>query len=312
MRKSFFILVMVALSVALKAQRLPEAIVPEHYQLTFTPILQDATFSGDEMIDVRVVKPTTLITINAAEIKFTSATIESQGRTLNAKITTDDDREQANIIAPRTIAAGPARLHILFKGMLNDKLRGFYLSETPKRRYAVTQFEPTDARRAFPCFDEPDKKATFDITLIVDKGDTAISNEKLVADTPGPSADKHTLKFATTKKLSTYLVALLVGDFQCVDGSSDGIPIRACGTPDKKEQGKFALEAAEYIMHYYNDYFGIKYPFGKLDLIAIPDFEAGAMENAGAITYRESFILLDRSEERRVGKECRSRWSPYH
>src|SRR5437588_465069 len=293
MRKPFFILVIVALSVALKAQRLPEAIVPQHYQLTFTPILQDATFSGDEMIDVRVVKPTTLITINAAEIKFTSATIESQGRTLNAKITTDDDREQANIIAPRTIAAGPARLHILFKGMLNDKLRGFYLSETPKRRYAVTQFEPTDARRAFPCFDEPDKKATFDITLIVDKGDTAISNEKLVADTPGPSEDKHALKFATTKKLSTYLVAMLVGDFECLSGSSAGVAIRACGSPDKRNRGKFALEAAEYIMHYYNDYFGIKYPFGKLDLIAIPDFEAGAMENAGAITYRESFMLLD-------------------
>src|SRR5207248_9578033 len=166
-------------------------------------------------------------TTHTDEIKFTSATIESQGRTLNAKITTDDDREQANIIAPRTIAAGPARLHILFKGMLNDKLRGFYLSETPKRRYAVTQFEPTDARRAFPCFDEPDKKATFDITLIVDKGDTAISNEKMTSDSPGPVDDKHTLKFATTKKLSTYLVALLVGDFQCISGSSHAIPIRA-------------------------------------------------------------------------------------
>src|SRR5437868_678527 len=293
MRKSFFILVILALSVALKAQRLPEGIVPEHYQLTFTPNLQDATFSGDEMIDVRVAKPTTLITINAAEIKFTSATIESQGRTLNAKVTTDDDREQANIIAPRTIAAGPARLHIVFTGILNNKLRGFYLSETPKRGYAVTQFESTDARRAFPCFDEPDKKAIFDITLVVDKGDTAISNEKLVADTPGPSEGKHTLKFATTKELSTYLVALLVGDFRCLDGSADEIPIRACATPDKTDQGRFALEAAEYIIHYYNDYFGIKYPFGKLDLIAIPDVEAGAMENAGAITYRESFILLD-------------------
>ena len=277
----------------LQAQRLPQGVVPEHYQLSFTPNLKDATFSGDEIIDVRVLKPTTMITINSLEIKFASATVETHGATLNAKVTIDDDREQANIIAPRTIPAGPARLHIVFTGILNDKLRGFYLSETPKRRYAVTQFESTDARRAFPCFDEPDRKATFDITLVVDKGDTAISNERLVADTPGPSEDKHTLKFATTKKLSTYLVALLVGDFQCVSGSSDGIPIRVCATPDKTDQGKFALEAAEYIMHYYNDYFGIKYPFGKLDLIAIPDFEAGAMENAGAITYRESFILLD-------------------
>jgi aminopeptidase N len=291
--KKYLLLLTLAMSASLQAQRLPAGVVPEHYQLTFTPNLKDATFSGDEIIDVRVVKPTTIITINSAEIKFKSATVETSGAKLNAKVTIDEDREQANIIAPRTIPAGPTRLHIVFTGILNNKLRGFYLSETPKRRYAVTQFESTDARRAFPCFDEPDKKATFDITLVVDKADTAISNERVVADTPGPSDDKHTLKFATTKKLSTYLVALLVGDFQCVGGSSDGIPIRVCAAPDKVDQGKFALEAAEYIMHYYNDYFGIKYPFGKLDLIAIPDFEAGAMENAGAITYRESFILLD-------------------
>jgi len=293
MKLLFVLLVVLPAALTLQAQRLPEGVVPEHYQLSFTPNLKDATFSGDETIDVRILKPTTLITLNSAEIKFTSATVESHGATLTAKVTTDDDREQANIIAPRMIAAGPARLHIRFSGILNNTLRGFYLSETPKRRYAVTQFESTDARRAFPCFDEPDKKSTFDITLVVDRGDTAISNERVVSDTPGPGDDKHTLKFATTKNLSTYLVALLVGDFQCISGSSDGIPIRACATPDKTDQGKFALEAAEYIMHYYNDYFGIKYPFGKLDLIGIPDFEAGAMENAGAITYRESFILLN-------------------
>src|SRR5437660_2047690 len=293
MKKWLLLFVTLAASVSLHGQRLPAGVVPEHYQLTFTPNLKDATFSGDETIDVRVLKPTTIITLNSAEIKFASSTVESHGETLNAKVTTDDDREQANIIAPRTIAAGPARLHIVFTGILNDKLRGFYLSQTPKRRYAVTQFEPTDARRAFPCFDEPDKKATFDITLVIDKGDTAISNEKIASDTPGPGEDKHTLKFSTTKKLSTYLIAMLVGDFQCVDGSADDIPIRACATPDKKDQGKFALEAAQYDMHYYNDYFSIKYPFGKLDLIAVPDFEAGAMENAGAITYRESEMLLD-------------------
>ena len=279
--------------VGAEAQRLPLTVVPEHYQLSFTPDLKDATFAGDETIDVRILKPTKLIILNAAEIKFSLVTVEVRGATEAAKVTVDPDREQATIIAARMLTAGPARLHIVFTGILNDKLRGFYLSETPKRRYAVTQFEPTDARRAFPCFDEPDKKATFDIALVVDKGDTAISNEKLLSDTAGPQSNKHTLKFATTKKLSTYLVAMLVGDFECVDGSADGIAIRACATPDKKDQGKFALEAAEYIMHFYNDYFGIKYPFGKLDLIAIPDFEAGAMENAGAITYRESEMLLD-------------------
>jgi len=294
MKHSYSILlILLASALAVEAQRLPTSVVPEHYKLSFTPNLQNAAFSGDEIIDVRIVKPTTFITVNAAEIKFTSATLESHGTTVAAKVTTDDDREQANIIAPHVLAAGPARLHIVFTGILNDKLRGFYLSETPKRRYAVTQFEPADARRAFPCFDEPDKKATFDISLTIDKADTAISNERQISDTPGPGDGKHTLTFATTKKLSTYLVAMLVGDFQCLEGSSDGTPIHACATPDKKDQGEFALEAAEYILHYYNDYFGIKYPFGKLDLIAIPDFEAGAMENAGAITYRESEMLLD-------------------
>ena len=293
MKHSLVAFLVLLFSITCASQRLPEGVVPEHYQLTFTPDLRTATFSGDEFIDARLTKPTLTITLNAAEIKFKSVTIESHGASETAKVTQDEDREQANIIAPHPLAAGQVRLHLVFTGILNDKLRGFYLSQTPKRRYAVTQFESTDARRAFPCFDEPDKKATFDITLVVDKGDTAISNEKLASDTPGPGEDKHTLKFATTKKLSTYLVAMLVGDFHCIDGSSDGIPIRACATPDKKDQAKFSLEAAEYVMHYYDDYFGIKYPFGKLDLIAIPDFEAGAMENAGAITYRESEMLID-------------------
>jgi aminopeptidase N/puromycin-sensitive aminopeptidase len=293
MKTQFFVFLVVLFSAALHAQRLPEGVLPEHYQLTFTPDLQSATFSGDEVIDVRLAKPTSNITLSAAEIKFASVTIESRGATQTARITRDEDREQVSLIAPNAIAAGPARLHIVFTGILNDKLRGFYLSKTAKRRYAVTQFEPTDARRAFPCFDEPDKKATFDITLIVDKGDTAISNEKLLSDTPGPADNKHTLKFATTKKLSTYLIAMLIGDFQCLEGSVDGTPIRACATPDKKDQTQFALEAEQYVLHYYNEYFGIPYPFGKLDLIAVPDFEAGAMENAGAITYRESDMLLD-------------------
>ncbi|HZD47445.1 MAG TPA: M1 family aminopeptidase, partial [Silvibacterium sp.] len=193
----------------------------------------------------------------------------------------------------RTLPAGPLTLQIEYSGILNGQLRGFYLSKTAKRNYAVTQFEPTDARRAFPSFDEPAFKATFDVTLIVDKGDTAISNTNIVSDVPGPAADKHTIRFATTPKMSTYLVAFLVGDFKCTSGESDGTPIRACATPDKVEYTKFALSAAEFVLHYYNNYFGIKYPMPKLDMIALPDFEAGAMENFGAITYRETDLLID-------------------
>jgi aminopeptidase N/puromycin-sensitive aminopeptidase len=191
------------------------------------------------------------------------------------------------------LAAGPATIEIQFTGILKDKLHGFYLAKTKLRRYAATQFESTDARRAFPSFDEPALKATFDMTLIVDKGDTAISNGRIISDTPGPGAEKHTLRFSPTKKMSTYLVAMAVGDFQCNEGSADEIPIRVCGTPDKKPLGIVAVHYAEEILKFYNQYYGIKYPFEKLDIVGVPDFEAGAMENTGAIFYRESLLFVD-------------------
>ena len=189
--------------------------------------------------------------------------------------------------------AGPVTLEIAYTGILNDKLRGFYLSKTKTRSYGVTQFEATDARRAFPCFDEPALKATFDVSLVVDAGDTAISNMKMVSDRAGPVAGKHTVAFATTPKMSTYLVAWLVGDFQCSEGKSEGVQIRACATPDKANLTQFAVDAAKWDLKYYDKYFGIKYPLAKLDLVAIPDFESGAMENFGCITFRETEMLVD-------------------
>ena len=184
-------------------------------------------------------------------------------------------------------------IKIRYTGILNDELRGFYLSKTARRNYAVTQFEATDARRAFPCFDEPAFKATYDISLVIDAADTAISNSSIVADTPGPGTGKHTLVFGTTPKMSTYLVAFLVGDFQCTGARQDNVDIRVCATPDKVALTPFALGVAKFALHYYDDYFGIHYPLKKLDLIGIPDFEAGAMENFGAITFRESDLLVD-------------------
>jgi len=278
---------------SLQAQRLPTNVTPQHYSLTLAPDLKSATFTGKEEIDVALAQPATSITLNAAEITFRSVTITADGKTQTARVSENKHNEQVSLQVPSEIPAGKATIQIDYTGILNDQLRGFYLSKTPKRNYAVTQFEPTDARRAFPSFDEPALKATFSTTLIVDQGDTAISNTNVVSDDPGPGSGKHTVRFATTPRMSTYLVAFLVGDFQCISGSSDGVPIRACATPDKVQLGAYAVQAAEFFLHYYDNYFGIKYPMPKLDMIAIPDFEAGAMENFGAITYRETALLID-------------------
>jgi aminopeptidase N len=287
-----FILACLAVQPA-TAQRLPDTIAPTHYTLKLTPDLKAATFSGVEKIDVNIKQPVKSITLNAAEIKFESVAIYPQGPKQTATVTLDASKEQATFTFANEVPAGSATLEIHYTGILNNDLRGFYLSRTMRRNYAVTQFEPTDARRAFPCFDEPAFKATFDISLVVNAGDTAISNGQIVSDRPGPGAGKHTIEFSTTPRMSTYLVAFLVGDFECTSGQQDGVNIRVCATPDKVAFTSYALGIAKFALHYYNSYFGIPYPLKKLDLIALPDFEAGAMENFGAITYRETTLLID-------------------
>jgi aminopeptidase N/puromycin-sensitive aminopeptidase len=307
-----------------RAQRLPGGVQPVHYSLMIVPDLAKARFAGSEQIEVVLDKPASAITLNAAEIEFGAVKGWSRGQGTGDRgqegqqqipvgndkqggsggasgegdaqagvVTLDAAKEQATLTFARELPAGPVTLEIAFTGILNDKLRGFYLSKSKTRSYGVTQFESTDARRAFPCFDEPALKATFSVALVVDAGDTAISNAKLVRDRPGPMAGKHTLEFATTPKMSTYLVAWVVGDFECAGGKADGVPIRVCATPDKVKLAGLALDAAKWDLKYYDKYFGIKYPLGKLDLVAIPDFEAGAMENFGCITFRETEMLVD-------------------
>jgi aminopeptidase N len=277
------------------AQRLPSTVVPSHYALWLAPDLQAKTFRGRETIRVDVRDATPTITLNAAEIEFETVRIRAGRTSQVATVALDAEREQVSFTVATPIPRGPADIEITYTGHLNDKLRGFYLSKTATRSYAVSQMEATDARRAFPSFDEPAFKATFDIALMIDTGDIAISNGRAIADRPGPEPGKHTVTFATTPKMSTYLVALLVGDFKCRAGEADGIPIRVCATPDKAGLTGYALDAAEREVKFYNQYFGIKYPFGKLDLVGIPDFSAGAMENAGAITFRERALLVDPS-----------------
>ena len=292
MRRSVLV-VAALLALPIFAQRLPENVVPSNYALRLVPDLATEKFSGEETISVTVKKPTTSVTLNAADIEFDSVSITSGGETQQATVGIDARHETATFIVAKPLATGPASIAIRYRGIINDKLRGFYISKSERRKYAVTQMEPTDARRAFPSFDEPAFKATYDITLVVDDGDTAISNAKIAKDEPGPVAGKHTITFERTAKMSTYLVAMLVGDWKCSEGGVDGIPIRVCATPEKADLTKWGLVTAEAELKYFNQYYDFKYPFGKLDIITFPDFEAGAMENAGAITFREAALLVD-------------------
>lgn len=275
------------------AQRLPTIVTPEHYDLAFVVDLARERFEGTETIRVQLAEATNRIVLHAIDLEFHEVTIGTGRAAQKADVALDAQSQTATLTVARQLPRGPAAIQVRFTGVLNSQLRGFYISKSNNRKYAVTQFEATDARRAFPCFDEPAFKATFALTVTVDRGDIAISNGKVMSDTPGPAITQHTMTFATTPKMSPYLVAIAVGDFQCLDANAEGVPIRICATPDKKDLGKVALDAAQELLKFYNGYYSIKYPFGKLDVVAVPDFAAGAMENTAAIFYRESELLAD-------------------
>ena len=275
------------------AQRLPGGASPNHYSLAININFPNNSFDGDETIDLNLSKP--------QQYHHAERGGDRLSRRHGDRWRTDANRQgfratrrmrQATFTVDKQLPAGPATVHIKYTGHLNDKLRGFYLSTYKGKKYEVSQMESTDARVAFPSFDEPAYKATFDMTAIVDKGDTAISNGEIVSDTPGPG-DKHTIKFSTSPKMSSYLVALTVGDWKCVSDHTDGVKVSVCTVPGKENLAQFPLEASKAILHYYDNYYGIKYPLPKLDNIAVPDFQAGAMENWGAIIYRETALLID-------------------
>ncbi len=237
------------LSAVADAQRLPGTAIPEHYDLAFDVDLAGARFEGTETI-----RGARSPADHARRAECVSDHVSRRhnrhrrGASDRRPSTLDPQAQTATFTVSRPIPAGPAEINIRYTGALNDQLRGFYLSRANGRRYAVSQLEATDARRAFPCFDEPALKATFAVTLTIDSGDTAISNGRLLSDTPGPGAGRHTLTFATSPKMSSYLVALAVGDFECVSGASDNVPIRVCAVAGQKDLGRVALESAEFML----------------------------------------------------------------
>ena len=289
--------------------RLPRAVEPHRYELTLTPDLDRATFAGEEQVRVRVHEPVEEIVLNAIELEIHEASLTNDdGTRLEGSVVLDEDEQQATITLAGTASPGPWTLHLTFSGLLNDKLHGFYRS-TFKREdgtehvIATTQFEATDARRAFPCWDEPDRKAVFGVTLIVDADLTAISNSR-IAEERDLGNGKRAVTFADTMRMSTYLVAFIVGPFELTDPVDvDGVPLRVACVPGKRDLAGFALEMGAHSLRYFTSYFGLPYPGDKLDLIAIPDFAFGAMENLGAVTFRETALLVDRDNASRIELE---------
>jgi aminopeptidase N len=292
-RLTFFISLLLSLSISLHAQRLPTIVVPDNYKLLVDADIAGQKFSGEETITVRVQQSTSEIVLNSLGMDISLAEVTSANKTLPAQITYDQPNEIVRLFLAQPLPAGAASLHLKFSGKLTAGLRGLYLSKSARRQYAVTQFEGTYARMMFPGFDEPAFKATFDLSVIADKGDTAISNGRIVKDEPLPGSTRHKITFSISPKMSTYLVALAIGDWQCLDRTVDGTPIRVCAEPDKKQYGEFALEVAAQSVRFYNQWYGIKYPFEKLDMLAIPDYEWGGMENTASIFYRDTSLLMD-------------------
>ncbi len=291
--------------------RLPRAVVPSRYHLRLEPDLESATFSGIANIEIEIAAPVDEIVLNAAELTIGSAALvgpDGSTRDLSARL--DDPTERLHLTADGPFTPGMFELRLTYDGILNDQLRGFYRStftdvDGNEQTIATTQFEATDARRAFPCWDEPDFKAVFSVTLVVPNHLFAVSNGAELSREP-TTGDKVVIRYADTMRMSTYLVAFVVGPFEATQPVDvDGVPLRIVAPIGKQHLTPFALEAGAFCLKWLSDYYGIPYPGDKVDFIAVPDFAFGAMENLGAIIYRETALLVDPAtsglaEQRRV------------
>ncbi|MGH9244071.1 MAG: M1 family aminopeptidase [Acidimicrobiales bacterium] len=282
--------------------RLPRTVIPSRYELVLEPDLATATFRGSETVDVEVREPVEEVVLNALELEIDEAWLESTaGTRIDATVSYEPQTERARLALSGTAGPGTWRLQARFRGLLNDKLTGFYRStftddNGTEHTIASTQMEATFARKAFPCWDEPDFKAVFGVALVVPADLLALSNgQEIERETTDDGRVR--VRFADTMKMSTYLVAFVVGPFDITDPVDvDGVPLRVATPRGKLHLGEHALDAAAFTLRYFADYYGIPYPGDKVDLIAIPDFAFGAMENLGCITFREIALLVDPAE----------------
>ncbi len=276
--------------------KLPKAVIPLHYAIELTPDLASLKLEGVEAVDIEVREPTARLTLNAVDMTLGAATIDDDAQ--RADVALDATTETATLTFPKALAAGPHRLRIGFTARINAFGRGLFFVDYPTdngvKRMLSSQLEPADARRIFPCWDEPAFKATFALTVTVPRTFLAVGNMPVAHEEP-VAPDKKQVAFAPTPKMSSYLFVFAAGELERLTAETNGVTVGVVTTAGKREQGRFALENAVKLLDYYNDYFGIKYPLPKLDLIAVPGGFGGAMENWGGITFFESRLLFDPS-----------------
>src|SRR6185503_10733361 len=249
-----------------KSYRLPTTVIPERYELRLTPDLTSWTFIGREKVSIQITEAVRDIILNAAELELHRVSLKrSDGKVLEGRAILDPANERATLSFPETLAVGKAELMVEFSGILNDKLHGFYRStykgaDGQDKPLASTQFESTDARRAFPCWDEPALKAVFQVTLLVDEKLTAISNTRVIREKRLEGTGTKEVVFADSIKMSTYLVAFIVAEFEATEAvMAAGAPLRVYAVPGKKLLTRFALEIGQASLDYFSRYYDIRY-----------------------------------------------------
>jgi aminopeptidase N len=276
--------------------KLPKTVIPVHYAIELTPDLESLALAGSEVVDIEVREPTARLVLNAINTTFASATIDDDAQ--RADVTLDAAAETATLSFPQPLTAGAHRLRIGFTARINKFGRGLFSVDYPTangmKRMLSSQLEPADARRIFPCWDEPAFKATFALEVTVPQNFLAVGNMPIVREEP-VAPDLNRVAFAPTPKMSSYLFVLTTGELERLTADADGVTVGVVTTAGKSGQGRFALDNAVKLLSWYNDYFGVKYPLPKLDLIAVPGGFGGAMENWGGITFFESRLLFDPS-----------------
>jgi cytosol alanyl aminopeptidase len=278
--------------------RLGRDVIPTRYAADLTIIPTAAGFDGTVDIDVTLAAPTTGIWMNANQIDVTGATIGFAGASSAARVLPGDDAH-LGLAADRVVGPGPAHVHIAYRGKLQPtETQGVFRQQSGDDWYVTTQFEETDARRAFPCFDDPSFKTPWQLTLRVPKGQVAVSNASIA--TQRTEGDLQVVRFDETKPLPSYLVAFAVGPYEIVDGGKtrSGVPVRIFAFKGRAAEAAYAAEVTRQVLDSLEGYFGVPYPYGKLDEVPIPKTVAfGAMENAGMVTYVDGLLLARKEDE---------------